>query len=173
MVHIEGEIVINRTPEEQKKCSTSSPMNATNPGTTRGCTSPRRYRTGRSVSAHASRAQNVSTGRPVDMAIEVTGYERPHRLGITTHMSSMDLHGGLTFDPAPDGTRMRWSRDFAAERHAQDAEPAGRQHGPAPGTDHLDRTRGSPGSTAELKQNGPGAPHPSDARPSDRSAQPR
>ena len=25
-------------------------------------------------------------------------------------MSSMDLHGGLPFDPAPDGTRMRWSR---------------------------------------------------------------
>ena len=62
---------------------------------------------------------------------------------------------------------------ITAERHAQDAEPAGRQHRPAPGTDHLDRPRGSPGSTAELKENGPGAPHPSDARPSDRSAQPR
>jgi hypothetical protein len=108
MVHLEGEVVINRTPEEQKKCSTSSPMNATNPGTTRRCTSPRRYRTGRSVSAHASRAQTVSMGRPVDMAIEVTGYERPHRLGITTQCPRWICTAGcrstrLLMEPGCDG----------------------------------------------------------------------
>ena len=27
-------------------------------------------------------------------------------------MSSMDLHGGMTFDPVAGGTRMRWSWDL-------------------------------------------------------------
>ena len=43
------------------------------------------------------------------MIIEFTGYDRPRRLASSTHMSSMDTHGGLTFDPVPEGTRMRWS----------------------------------------------------------------
>jgi len=43
------------------------------------------------------------------MEIEFTGYERPRRLASSTHMSSMDTQGALTFDPIPGGTRMRWS----------------------------------------------------------------
>lgn len=50
-------------------------------------------------------------GRAVPMVIEVTGYDRPRRLASTTHMSSMDLQGALTFDPVPEGTRMGWSWD--------------------------------------------------------------
>lgn len=50
-------------------------------------------------------------GRTVEMVIEFVGYERPRRLASSTHMSSMDLQGALTFDPVPDGTRMRWSWD--------------------------------------------------------------
>jgi hypothetical protein len=41
--------------------------------------------------------------------IEFTGYERPRRLASSTHMSAMDVRGSLTFDPVPEGTRMRWS----------------------------------------------------------------
>jgi hypothetical protein len=55
------------------------------------------------------RAQTVSMGRPVDMVIEFTGYQRPRRLVEVVHMASMELHGGLTFDPVSDGTRMCWS----------------------------------------------------------------
>lgn len=55
------------------------------------------------------RAQVVTMGRPLDMDIEFTGYDRPHRLESATHMSSMDVHGSLTFDPVPGGTRMCWS----------------------------------------------------------------
>lgn len=55
------------------------------------------------------RAQTVSMGRPVEMIIEFTGYKRPRRLASSTHMASMELHGALTFDPVPGGTRMRWS----------------------------------------------------------------
>ena len=58
------------------------------------------------------RAETVSMGRTVEMVIECTGYERPRRLASSTHMSSMDLQGALTFDPVPEGTRMRWSWDL-------------------------------------------------------------
>jgi uncharacterized protein YndB with AHSA1/START domain len=48
-------------------------------------------------------------GRPVDMTIEFTAYERPRLLASSTHLSSMEIRGTLTFDPVPEGTRMRWS----------------------------------------------------------------
>jgi hypothetical protein len=51
-------------------------------------------------------------GRAIEMDIEFTGYERPRRLASSTHMSWMDTQGGLTFDPVPEGTRMRWAWDL-------------------------------------------------------------
>ncbi len=57
------------------------------------------------------RAEIASMGRTLEMTIEFTGYERPRRLASSTHMSSMDTRGALTFDPVPEGTRMRWSWD--------------------------------------------------------------
>ncbi|MGH2656548.1 MAG: SRPBCC family protein [Actinomycetota bacterium] len=57
------------------------------------------------------RAETTNMGRTVPMIIELTVYDRPRRLASTTHMSSMDLQGTLTFDPVPPGTRMRWSWD--------------------------------------------------------------
>jgi Polyketide cyclase / dehydrase and lipid transport len=50
-----------------------------------------------------------SMGRPAEITIEVIGYERPRRLTNSIHMSTMDVRGGLTFDPVPPGTRMRWA----------------------------------------------------------------
>jgi hypothetical protein len=55
------------------------------------------------------RAEMISMGRPVEMVIDFTGYERPRRLASSTHMSSMDVQYTLTFEPVPEGTRMRWS----------------------------------------------------------------
>lgn len=48
-------------------------------------------------------------GRPAEMTIEFTQFERPRRLASVTTMDSMDIEGALTFDPIPPGTRMRWS----------------------------------------------------------------
>jgi len=48
-------------------------------------------------------AEMTGGGRPVEMVIEFTGYDRPRRLSSSTHMSSMDLHGALTFEPVPSG----------------------------------------------------------------------
>ncbi len=58
------------------------------------------------------RAEMVSMGRTVEMVIEFTDFERPRRLASSTHMSSMDIRYTLTFEPAPEGTRMRWSGDL-------------------------------------------------------------
>jgi hypothetical protein len=48
-------------------------------------------------------------GRPAEITIEIIGYERPRRLANSIRMSTMDVRGGLTFDPVSDGTRMRWA----------------------------------------------------------------
>ena len=45
--------------------------------------------------------------RPVEMTVEFTDYERPRRLASTTHLSAMEIRGSLTFEPVPEGTRMR------------------------------------------------------------------
>jgi hypothetical protein len=55
------------------------------------------------------RAETTNLGRPVGMIIEFTDYAPPHRLGSVTRMSSMQITGAVTFNPVPDGTRMRWS----------------------------------------------------------------
>ena len=50
-----------------------------------------------------------SMGRAAGMRIELTCYDRPHRLASRTAMKQAVIDGALTFDPVPGGTRMRWS----------------------------------------------------------------
>lgn len=51
----------------------------------------------------------LARGKPLDMDIEVTQYERPHRLASATTMATADVEGVLTFEPDVTGTRMSWS----------------------------------------------------------------
>ena len=53
-------------------------------------------------------AEMKTKPRPTQMTVEFTSFERPRRLASTTRLSGMDIHGSLTFDPIPEGTRMRW-----------------------------------------------------------------
>ncbi|HEX6580759.1 MAG TPA: SRPBCC family protein [Actinomycetota bacterium] len=53
-------------------------------------------------------AEMRSAGRTVKMTIKNTGYERPRRLAVRTHLANMDIEGDLRFEPLADGTRMRW-----------------------------------------------------------------
>jgi hypothetical protein len=46
------------------------------------------------------------------MTIRVTEFERPRRIRERVEMQSMDLTGGLDFEPTDDGTRMRWHWDL-------------------------------------------------------------
>jgi hypothetical protein len=50
----------------------------------------------------------TGVGGVADMTIEFTEFDRPRRIAETTHMSSMDIKGVLTFEPVDQGTRMRW-----------------------------------------------------------------
>jgi hypothetical protein len=50
-----------------------------------------------------------SRPRRTTMTTQFTGYQRPRRLALRSHLSAMEIHGSLTFDPVPGGTRMRWS----------------------------------------------------------------
>jgi len=109
------------------------------------------------------RAETANMGRTVEMVIEFTGYDRPRRLASTTHMSSMDLSGSLTFEPMPDGTRMRWSWDPEPGGILKMMRPLVRRHRPTPGADHLGGPQASSGRTRELTEDGRGPPRPSES----------
>lgn len=105
MVHIEGEIAINRPVEEvfdfvadeRNEPSYNRRMlraEKTTPGPIGPAT---RFR-----AEFASRVIQVAT-------TEITAYERPRRLASSTRMAAIDVQGTLTFEPVPEGTRMRWS----------------------------------------------------------------
>lgn len=47
------------------------------------------------------------------MIVEFTEHQRPQRLGSVSTLSTMTIAGGLTFEPVPQGTRMRWSWELA------------------------------------------------------------
>jgi Polyketide cyclase / dehydrase and lipid transport len=59
------------------------------------------------------RATARSGRRPVEMLIEVTDFQRPSTFGSRTTMSSVEVDGGLTFEPVAGATRMRWSWDVS------------------------------------------------------------
>ena len=106
MVQVEGEIVINR-PVEEVFDFVADERNE--PRYNAHMRRAEQISEGPIGLGTRYRAELVSMGRTIEMDIEFTGYERPRRLASSTHMSSMDTQGGLTFDPVPGGTRMRWS----------------------------------------------------------------
>jgi uncharacterized membrane protein len=106
MAHVEGQVIIHRPVDEvfdfvaderneprynpQMRCAEQISTGPIGVGTT-------------------FRAESTSRGRPVEMTITFTEYQRPQRLTSATHLSTMDIQGTLSFDPAQEGTRMRWS----------------------------------------------------------------
>ena len=55
------------------------------------------------------RSAVASRGRTAEMLIECTGYDRPKLFATTTTLAQADISYALRFEPAPAGTRMRWS----------------------------------------------------------------
>ncbi len=110
MVHIEGEIIIARPPEivfDFVADERNEPR--FNPQMLRA----EKVTSGPIGLGTQFRAETVSMGRTVEMVIEFTTFERPRRLASSTRMSGMDVQGSLTFDPVPEGTRMRWHWELA------------------------------------------------------------
>ena len=106
MVHIEGEIVINR-PLEDVFDFVADERNEPlyNPHMRRvKLISPGPIGLGTRF-----RVEMTRMGRATEMIIEFTAFERPRRLASSTHSSTMEIEGSLSFDPVPEGTRMGWS----------------------------------------------------------------
>jgi hypothetical protein len=106
MVHIEGEIFINR-PVEEVFDVVADERNEPR-------YSPRllwveKVSSGPIGRGTQFRAATKTMGRPVQMTIEFTDYERPRHLASLTHLPTMEIRGALSFDPVPEGTRMGWS----------------------------------------------------------------
>lgn len=48
----------------------------------------------------------------MELTIEFIGFDRPRRLASLTRLATMEIRGALSFDPVPEGTRMRWAWDL-------------------------------------------------------------
>jgi carbon monoxide dehydrogenase subunit G len=55
------------------------------------------------------RSAVASRGRPAEMLIECTGYDRPKLFATATTMAQAEISYTLRFEPVAAGTRMRWS----------------------------------------------------------------
>jgi uncharacterized protein YndB with AHSA1/START domain len=108
MVHIEGEIVIDR-PVDEVFDFVADERNE--PRYNEQMRRAEKISEGPIGLGTQYRAEVVSGGRAVAMVVEFTGYERPRRLASTTHMAAMDIRYTLTFEPVSEGTRMRWVGD--------------------------------------------------------------
>jgi hypothetical protein len=106
MAHIEGEIIINRLVEEVFDVVADE---RNEPRYNPRLLWVEKLSSGPVGRGTQYRAATKTIGRPVEMTIEFIDYERPRRLGSLTHMPTMEIQGALTFDPVPEGTRMRWS----------------------------------------------------------------
>ena len=92
MVHIHGEIIINRPLEEVFDVVADTSREPRY--------NPRMHYAEQITNGPIGvgtrfHAETASMGRPVDMVIEITDYHRPHSLSSTTNMSSMNPHGTL------------------------------------------------------------------------------
>jgi uncharacterized protein YndB with AHSA1/START domain len=54
------------------------------------------------------RALHGSSRGPREMEVELTGFDRPHRIASTTRTPMGEISGAVTFENAGAGTRMRW-----------------------------------------------------------------
>jgi uncharacterized protein YndB with AHSA1/START domain len=109
MVEVKGDILIERPAEEvfdfvanQENEPQYNPEMRVAKKTTEGPI-------GVGTSFHA---EMTGRGRVVPMTIRVTEFERPRLIRERVEMQSMDLTGGLDFEPIENGTRMRWHWDL-------------------------------------------------------------
>jgi uncharacterized protein YndB with AHSA1/START domain len=134
MVRIEGDIVINRPPQEVFDLVADE---RNEPRFNLRMRRAELITQGPIGVGSRFRAEVASAGRPIEMVIEYTGFERPRRLASTTGMASMVVGYTLTFEPVTGGTRMRWSGDLephgpTSGRHqARSSSPRRRQPGTA------------------------------------------
>ena len=109
MPHIEGEIVINR-PVEEVFAFVADERNE--PRYNPRMLSVQQTSSGPVGVGTRWRAEMATMRRSMPMTIDVTAYEPPRRLSSSTHLSTMEIEGALSFESVPQGTRMRWQWDL-------------------------------------------------------------
>lgn len=57
------------------------------------------------------RAVTEARGRPLEMNVELTEFERPAKVASVMHSDVIDVAGAMTFWPVSEGTRLQWSWD--------------------------------------------------------------
>src|SRR5690348_3386997 len=108
MVQVNGEIVIDRPPEDVFDFVANEENEPRyNPHMLRA----EQLSEGPTGLATRFRTELRTMGRTMPMIVEFTAFERPRRLASVTRSSMMQTEGALTFDPVVGGTRMRWSWD--------------------------------------------------------------
>ncbi len=106
MARVEGEIVIHR-PVEEVFDFVSDERNE--PRYNSQMLKAERISGGPIGLGSRFRAELRTRGGTMPMTVEFTEFDRPHRLGSSTHSSMMDTVGAVTFSPVSGGTLMRWS----------------------------------------------------------------
>ncbi len=110
MTHVRGHIVIDR-PVEQVFDLVADERNE--PSYNPAMTHVEKLTQGPIGTGTRYRATVSSMGRPVDMLIETTTYERPTVLASTTTMAWASIRGTLTFEADAGLTRLSWDWDVA------------------------------------------------------------
>jgi hypothetical protein len=64
-----------------------------------------------------------SGGKPRDVTIEVTGFDRPRRIASRSVMAGAVVDGCVRFEPIPDGTRFSWDWDVTVAGAGRFAAP--------------------------------------------------
>ena len=70
------------------------------------------------------RATILRRGKPLEMVIEYTGFDRPRLLASRTVMPGTLVTGQLSLEPIPAGTRFLWDWEVAVQGAARLAGPA-------------------------------------------------
>jgi carbon monoxide dehydrogenase subunit G len=69
------------------------------------------------------RATVLSRGKPQQVEIEITGFERPSEMASRSVMGRSTVTGRLRFDPVASGTRLSWDWDVKVGGAARVLDP--------------------------------------------------
>lgn len=109
MVRVEGDITIERPPDEVFDfVADASNEPKYNPRMTRA----EKLTAGPIGVGTQFNSVMTGVGGAAEITIEFTEFDRPRRITEKAHLSAMDIHGRLLFEPVPEGTRMRWVWDL-------------------------------------------------------------
>lgn len=121
MARIEGEVLIRRPVEDVFDFVADE---RTEPIFNRNMLSSEKVTDGPIGVGTRFRATIRAGRKALPMDIEYMGFDRPHLIVSSTHMSTADFSGTLTFTPTPSGTRLRWSWQMRPKGVIRLASPA-------------------------------------------------